>query len=471
MSYSGEFLLQLAQRCMKHRKQMKQIHSLVITNGYLLHHPNAPSTSSTNQKWMATLLYNALIRSYHIHNHNKVLLLFTHMLANNVPPNPHTFPPLLKSSPPLLVTPLHSQALKRGILSDPFVLTTLLVVYARNNHLVCAHRVFEEIPFFCIVVYNAMINAFSINGNMESAVSLFASMPCRDVVSWTTVVNGFAVNGNFGSAIQFFCLMMAHKDVMDCLVKPNEATYVGVLSSCANLKGKTALDCGKQVHGYIVVNGVDLGVFVGTSLIDLYGKMGCLNYAVSVFRVMVVREVCTWNAMISSLASNGREKEALELFQKMKLGGLQPNSITFVVVLTACARGRFVSEGLELFRSMSRDFQVVPIMEHYGCVIDLLGRAGHIQEAADIIRNMPFQPDASVLGAFLGACRIHGAIELGEEIGKKMLKLQTQHCGQYLLLSSMNAEKERWDHAADLRKEILEAGFQKIPAYSMIHLT
>lgn len=285
------------------------------------------------------------------------------------------------------------------------------------------------------------------------------------------MVNGFSLNGNFGAAVRFFGLMMTHEDVMDRLVKPNEATYVSVLSSCANLEGKKAgLDCGKQVHGYRVVSGwVKLGGFVGTSLISLYGKMGCLNYAVNVFRATVSRYTCTWNAMISSLASNGREKEALDLFEEMRLRGLRPNSITFVAVLTACARGKLVREGLELFRSMSRDFQVVPVMEHYGCVVDLLGRAGLIQEAADIIRNMPLQPDASVLGAFLGACRIHGAIELGEEIGKEMLKLQTQHCGQYLLLSSMNAERERWEHAADLRKEIVEAGIQKIPAYSMVH--
>ncbi|MED6111794.1 hypothetical protein PIB30_055623 [Stylosanthes scabra] len=264
--------------------------------------------------------------------------------------------------------------------------------------------------------------------------------------------------------------MMHHRDVLYCLVKPNEATFVSVISSCANLGGKSALDCGKQVHGYLVVNG-SLGVFVETSLIDLYGKMGCLSYSVNVFRVMASKEVCTWNAMISALASNGRDKEALDLFDKMKAEGLKPNSITLVAVLTACARGKFVREGLELFRSMSNDFKVEPVMEHYGCVVDLLGRAGHLQEAADIIRNMPFEPDASVLGAFLGACRIHGAIELGEEIGRKLLKLQTQHCGQYVLLSSINAEKERWNHAFDLRKEIKEAGIQKTPAYSMVDLT
>ncbi|KOM50209.1 hypothetical protein LR48_Vigan08g103600 [Vigna angularis] len=468
MSYSGGFLLQLTQRCKKLPNQMKQIHSFIITNGHLLHHSNAPS-SSLSDRWMPTLLYNALISAYLIHK--RKVFLFTHMLANQAPPNSHTFPPLLKSSPLPLGTTLHSQTVKRGLLSDPFILTALLSLYARNHLLPHAHRVFEEFPRFCIVACNAMLNAFSINGHMEAAVEFFERMPQRDVFSWTTVVNGFALNGNFGASIRFFGKMMSHEDVVLRLVKPNEATCASVLSSCANLDGKVALDCGKQIHGYVVVNEAKLGVNVETSLINLYGKMGCLSNAEKVFRVMVVRKVCTWNAMISSLACNGREKEALDMFEKMKLHGLKPSSITLVAVLTACARGNFVREGLELFRSMWQDFGIEPIMKHYGCVVDLLGRAGHVEEAAEIIRNMPFKPDVSVLGAFLGACRIHGAIELGEEIGKKMLKLQRQQGGQYVLLSSMNAEKERWDHAADLRREIMEAGIQKIPAYSMVHLT
>ncbi|KAK4286131.1 hypothetical protein QN277_002732 [Acacia crassicarpa] len=174
--------------------------------------------------------------------------------------------------------------------------------------------------------------------------------------------------------------------------------------------------------------------------------------------------------MISSLASNGREKEALNMFEHMKAKGLRPNSITFVAVLTACSRGRLVKEGLDFFRSMSNHYEVVPLMEHYGCVVDLLGRAGHLEEAADIINSMPFQSDTSVLLALLSACRIHGAIDLGEEIGKKLLELQTQHSSQYVLLSSINADKERWDHAADMRKEMVRIGIQKIPAFSVVHL-
>ncbi|KAI9093233.1 hypothetical protein K1719_027247 [Acacia pycnantha] len=469
MTHSPEFLLTLLQRFIKLPRLVSQIHSLVITGGHLLRYSNAPS----HLKWTSTRLYNALIRAHHISGFShKALLLFTHMLAGQVPPNDHTFPPLIKaaSHSPSLGRALHTQAIKRGVLCDPFLQTTFVALYASNDNLAYACKVFDEIPHTCIVACNAMLHAFCTNGNMESALSLFERMCKRDVVSWTTMINGFARNAKFSEAIQHFRKMMAHRDVLNRLVMPNEATYVSVLSSCANLDGKAALDCARQVHGYIVMNGINLGVFVGTSLVDVYGKMGFLNYAVNVFNRMDSREVCTWNAMISSLASNGREKEALNMFKHMKAEGLRPNSITFVAVLTACSRGRLVKEGLDLFRSMSNYYNVVPLMEHYGCVVDLLGRAGHLEEADDIINSMPFQPDTSVLLALLSACRIHGAIDLGEEIGRKLLELQTQHSSQYVLLSSINADKERWDHAADMRKEMVHIGIQKIPAFSVVHL-
>ncbi|XP_028761652.1 putative pentatricopeptide repeat-containing protein At1g10330 [Neltuma alba] len=469
MTRSPEFFLTLLQRFIKHTRLVAQIHSQVIINGHLLHYSNAPS----HLRWTSTLLYNALIRAHHISGiSHKALLLFTHMLAGQVPPNDHTFPPLIKaaSPSPSLGRALHTQVIKRGVLSDQFVQTTFIALYARSNNLAYACKVFDEIPHVCIVACNAMLHAFCTHGDMESAMSLFERMCKRDVVSWTTMINGFARSAKFGRAIQLFGKMMAHRDVLDRLVMPNEATYVSVLSSCANLDGKAALDCARQLHGYIVMNEIFLGVFVGTSLVDVYGKMGCLNYAVNVFNCMVSREVCTWNAMISSLASNGREEEALNMFEYMEAEGLRPNSITFVAVLTACSRGRLVKEGLDLFRSMSNYYDVVPSMEHYGCVVDLLGRAGHLEEAADIINNMPFQPDTSVLLALLSACRIHGAISLGEEMGRKLLESRTQHCGQYVLLSSINADKERWDHAADMRKEMMQIGIQKIPAFSMVHL-
>lgn len=327
---------------------------------------------------------------------------------------------------------------------------------------------FEEILWPCIVEYNAMLDAYAKNGEMGSAILLFKSMPKRDVVSWTSVINGFSRNGLFGEAIGMFRAMILHNDEMCLSVKPNEATYVSVLSSCANLKGGGGLYLGKQIHGYIIRNEVVFTVFMGTTLVDLYGKVGCFANAIEVFDQMVVKEVCTWNAMISALANNGRENQALDMFERMKEEGLRPNEVTFVAALTACARAKFVDFGLELFQSMLSEYGMVPIMEHYGCVVDLLGRAGLLREASQFINSMPLAPDASVFGALLGACKIHGAIELGNEVGRRLLELQPQHCGRYVVLSNIIAGVESWDLAADTRKAMVEAGIRKIPAYSLI---
>ncbi|KAA8524711.1 hypothetical protein F0562_011134 [Nyssa sinensis] len=471
MHHSPEFLLQLLQRFLKTPNHIKQIHSLLITNGHLLLNSN----TSPNFRWMNTLLYNTLIRAYlNLGQAPKTILLFTYMLTHQAPPNNHTFPSLIKaaSSSPSLASvsgiPLHTQVIKRGVSLDPFIQTSFVSFYAQLGNLSDARNLFDEISEPCIVSYNAMIDAFGKNGDMESALLLFEQMPLRDVVSWTSMINGYGGNGYFGEAIKFFEKMMAHEDVMGYVVKPNEATFVSVLSSCANSDGGGALYQGKQIHGFIIKNEIELTVFMGTALIALYGKMGCLVYAMEVFSRIAVKEVCTWNAMISSLALNGNERQALDMFEKMKVEGLHPNEVTFVAVLTACAHAKLVELGLELFQLMSSDFRIVPRMEHYGCVVDLLGRAGLLREATEFMRRMPFEPDASVLGALLGACKVHGAIELANEVGGRILELQPQHCGRYVLLSTIFAGAERWDHAAALRKAMVQAGIRKIPAYSLI---
>ncbi|KAE8714889.1 putative pentatricopeptide repeat-containing protein [Hibiscus syriacus] len=288
----------------------------------------------------------------------------------------------------------------------------------------------------CIVACNAMLDAFGRNGEMGSALFFFNCMIEKDVVSWTSVMNGFLRRKQFVKGFWAF------EKMMDFSVKPNEATYVNVLSCCANLEERSGFYLGRQIHGYIFRNEVVMTIFIGTSLIDFYGKKGHLEIAFGVFNQMLDREVCTWNAMISSLACNGREKEALNLFEKMKVAGVYPNEVTFVAVLTACARTKRVELGSELFRSMQSQYSIVPIMEHYECMVDLLGRAGLLTQATEFVNSMPFQPDALVLGALLGACKIHGAFELGNEVGRRLLELQPRHYGLYVALYTINADKE-----------------------------
>ncbi|XAR55358.1 hypothetical protein NMG60_11035409 [Bertholletia excelsa] len=465
-----EFLLQLLQRLIKQHNLIKQIHSYLITSGHLLYNPSP----APNFKWKTTLLFNALIRAYlNVEQPLKTILLFTEMLAHGALPNDYTFPPLIKtaSSLPALASQigksLHTQVIKRGVSRDPFVQTSLVNLYGQLGNLSTAHHLFEEMSEPCIVACNAMLDAFCKNGDIGSAIWLFDHMRLRDVFSWTSMINGYGRNGHFAEAIQLFRKMIAGQDVLSRNVKPNEATFVSLLFSCANSDGGRGLHLGKQVHGFILKNEIKSTIFMGTALIDLYGKMGYLGYATAIFTTMAVKKLCTWNAMISSLALNGREKQALDMFQQMKTW-LHPNEVTFVAVLSACARAQLVELGLELFQSMLHDFGIVPRMEHYGCVVDLLGRAGLLREAAEFINAMPFEPDASVLGALLGACRIHGATKLANEVATSLLELQPRHSGQYVLLSTIYAGAGRWDHAAALRKTMVEVGIPKTPAYSTI---
>ncbi|KAK3414706.1 hypothetical protein EUGRSUZ_H00033, partial [Eucalyptus grandis] len=423
-----------------------QVHALLITNGHLL---------VARNRWASTLLFNALIRGYsNFGQARRSLLLFTHMLAHRAPPNAITFTSLVKAaaSSASLGKALHAQMVRRGVSSDPFVRVSIIHFYARIGELPGACRVFEEIPKPCVVACNAMLDAFGKSGVMGSAVSLFSRMPERDVVSWTSVINGLGSNRRFEEALEFFRDMMVHEDIKSGVVKPNEATYVSLLSSCANLPGGGARYYGKQIHGYIVRNDTGLTAFVGTALIDFYGKTSSLRNAIKVFNQMVVKEICTWNALISSLACNGEENKALAMFEQMKMKGLCPNGVTFAAALTSCARGGFVDCGFKLFRSMVDDFGLVPVMEHYGCMVDLLGRAGLLTEAMDFVKSMPFEPDASVLGALLGSCKSHGAINLGNDVGRRLLEMQPRHCGRYVTLSSMHAELNEWTSAAELRK-------------------
>ncbi|CAN1232568.1 Putative pentatricopeptide repeat-containing protein At1g10330 [Linum perenne] len=459
---SSELLLQLLQQFIKHRIQFNQIHAQLICTSSLNRDPLS--------KWKPTQFYNTLMRGYLSFGHShQSFRLFKLMLSRQISPNAHSFPPLIKSAGLCSnfrgSVSIYGQGLRRGVLIDPFVQTSLIGMYSLFGDGVSARKVFDEMTSPGVFEYNAMVDAYAKNGDMGAAVSMFGTMARRDVVTWTSVINGFAKNGLFHEAIEFFRDMVVGDDVVCGFVRPNEATYVSVLSSCANLD-HGGLCIGKQVHGYMVRNELVSTVFMGTALVDLYGKLGSLNQAVLVFNRMVDKQVCSWNALISAFANNGREEEAMGMFEKMKDEGLRPNEVTFVALLTACARAKLVEVGFNVFQSMRNDFGVMPRMEHYGCLVDLLGRAGMLGEASDFVNRMPCEPDGSVLGALLSSCTIHGEMRLGNEVGKKLVDLQPQYSGRYVALSNINAWAGRWDLAAYTRKGMVDAGIQKIAAYS-----
>ncbi|KAK3140240.1 hypothetical protein QOZ80_5AG0398010 [Eleusine coracana subsp. coracana] len=444
-----------------------QVHALLLTSGALL--PASPCAAT------AAFPYNCLA-----HAHLRVpaaststpppapLRLFSAMLARGARPNGHTFPSLLKSaaaSCPAAATSLHAQCLRRGLVADRFVACSLVSAYARSGHPARdARKVFDEMggpPD--LASCNALLDALCLAGDLAAAESFFAQMAVRDVVSWTTLVSGLSRAGRHRCALEAF-----REFLLDHKGRPGEATLVTVLSACANIDGADGLSAGKAVHSYIVRHELNLTAFLGTALVDMYGKHGKLGCCNSAFEIVHKKESCTWNALLSALANHGKETEALAKFDMMTAQGFLPNQITFVALLTACGRAGLVEIGLYWFEVMVAEYKVTPLMVHYGCVVDLLGHAGRFVEAIQFIDRMPFTADASVWGALLGACKLYGNVELAEEIGLKLMVLGPQQSGRYVTIRNVYLEDGNWYAATRMGVAMQEAGIKKTVGQSRV---
>lgn len=207
---------------------------------------------------------------------------------------------------------------------------------------------------------------------------------------------------------------------------------------------------------------------LGTALVDMYAKCGCVDEALRVFENLPVKNVQTWTAIINGLAVHGDALGALEVFSRMLENGVQPNGVTFIGVLDACSHGGFVDEAKRLFEQMIHTYHLKPNMEHYGCMVDLLGRAGHLEDAKQIIDNMPMKPSPGVLGALFGACMIHKDFVMGENVGNAFVNLQPNHSGGYALLANLYSMCENWEAASQVRKLMKERQVEKTPGYSWI---
>eukprot|EP01018_Ginkgo_biloba_P019053 Gb_20266 [translate_table: standard] len=312
-----------------------------------------------------------------------------------------------------------------------------------------------------VCVGSALVDMYVKCGSIEDAQNVFDIMPEHDVVSWTAVISGYSQNGYGENALKYFCQMQ------QVGIKSNQYTFSSVLRASASL---VALQLGKQVHAQIHKTGLNFDVFAASALVDMYGKCGIIEDARRVFDKMSEQAMVSWNAMISGYAQHGHAMEALQLFEQMQLAGMQPDHITFIGVLSACSHAGLLNEGRHFFDSLSRDYGITPTREHYSCMVDLLGRAGCLDEARDFINNMPFEPDALVWGTLLGACRIHCNVKLGERVAEYLLELEPQAGATYVLLSNIYAAAGRWDDVAKVRSMMLERGVRKEPGHSQIEV-
>ncbi|KAF9613399.1 hypothetical protein IFM89_008229 [Coptis chinensis] len=313
-----------------------------------------------------------------------------------------------------------------------------------------------------IFIGNALINMYSKCGNLKRAVCVFCQMPDKDVFSWTTLVSGYVQGSKFKEALTLF------EEMQMSGVEPNEVTLVSLLSACAQTG---ALDQGKWIHNYIEEHSVRQDVCLGNALIDMYVKCGSIKSALQLFHRMHSKDTSSWNALMGGLAMHGHGREALILFSQMqRVGDTRPDCVTYTNVLCACTHSGMVREGYHLFNSMSSLYGITPTIEHYGCMVDLLGRAGHLEEAIDFIEKMPVEPNHIILGSLLSACCVHHKVELGKKIAQHIIKLAPDDEGVYVLISNLYAEAGRWDDVKRIRSLMGNRGMEKSPGCSLIEV-
>ncbi|KAK8614744.1 hypothetical protein V6N13_068539 [Hibiscus sabdariffa] len=443
-------------------------------------------------------VYNALIKGLvHCDNPFAALDYYKLMLGAGVWPTSFTFSSLVKACCSVsefgFGESVHGHVWKHGYASHVFVQTALIDFYAgvgkifeskrvfdemperdvfawtamisgflKAGDLGSSRRLFDETPERSTATWNAMVDGYARVGDVESAELLFNEMPVKDTISWTTMINCYSQNKQFGEALVLFEEMRRYK------VSPDEVTMASVISACAHLG---ALDTGKEIHNYLMQNSFDLDVYIGSALIDMYAKCGSLDRSLLVFFKLREKNLFCWNSVIEGLAVHGCAVEALAMFDRMERQRVKPNGVTFVSVLSACTHAGLVEVGRKRFLSMTRDYSIPPGVEHFGCMVDLLSKAGLLEDALFLIQSMKSEPNSVIWGALLGGCKLHKNLEIAQVAVDELMVLEPYNSGYYTLLVNMYAEVNRWGQVAKIRQRMRELGVEKrCPGSSWIEM-
>ncbi|XP_057484582.1 pentatricopeptide repeat-containing protein At1g06143 [Actinidia eriantha] len=345
---------------------------------------------------------------------------------------------------------------------DAFAWTTMVTAHARVGDLGSARKVFDEMPERNTAAWNTMIDGYASVGDVESAAQLFSEMPKRDLISWTIMITCYAQNKQYVEALAVFSEMKSQG------ISPDEVTLASVISACAHIG---ALDLGKEIHLYLMQNGFDLDVYLGSALIDMYAKCGSLDRSLVVFFKLRDKNLFCWNSMIEGLAVHGFAQAAFAMFSRMEREKIKPNGVTFISVLNACTHAGLVEEGHRRFLSMSSDYSISPEIQHYGCMVDLFCKAGLVEDALGLIQSMQIKPNSIVWGALLGGCKLHRNLSVAQIAVDKLMVLEPNNSGHYTLLVNMYAEENQWSEVSKIRSTMKLLGVEKTcPGSSWIEI-
>ncbi|CAL5388089.1 unnamed protein product [Camellia sinensis] len=353
---------------------------------------------------------------------------------------------------------------REGLRANPIVLSHAL------SSCGCPKTVFFGIQVHCLAIKtgfftnvyigSSLISFYCKCGELGSGYQVFDEMPMRNVVSWTTMITGFAQEWKID-----MCLELYHR-MRNSTAKPNEFTLTSLLSACT---GNGCLGHGRIAHCQAMQMGFDSYLHVSNALISFYCKCGDVQEASYIFQNMPAKDLVSWNSMIAGYAYHGLALQAIDLFEEMKKERVRPDGITFLGVLSSCRHGGLVEQGRFYLNSMV-EFGFEPEVEHYSCIVDLLGRAGEIEESQEFIKKMHVDPNAIIWGSLLSSCRLHGNVWIGIEAAENRLVLEPKCASTHLQLVNLYASVGFWDQVARVRRLMRDKGLKTDPGYSWIEI-
>uniref|UniRef100_A0A0E0CKT2 Uncharacterized protein n=1 Tax=Oryza meridionalis TaxID=40149 RepID=A0A0E0CKT2_9ORYZ len=467
---------------------------------------SVPAASGNVYLWTATISayarHASSSSSHALEVAGEAVALFALMLRSGPRPNPFTVTSVIKCCSKVRAVheglQVHAFLAKAGLgCSSVHVGAALLDLYGNIGLVGDARRVFDEMPVKNVVVGNTMVACNVRAGDMGAAREVFDGMAERDPISWNTLMSGYLHLGDTATVRELFDEMTVRNvnswntmiaacseegSLADTVkvfnrmratgFEPDAATMAVLMSACAQLGSLTIAG---QVHGLLQKSCVEMNCHVQNSLIDMYAKCGCISQAQFLFTETYPKDTVSYNVMIIAFAQHGHARDALDLFNAMVDSGLQPDAVTFLGVLSACAHAGLVEYGKNYFELMKTTYAVQQSPDHYACVVDLYGRAGLIEEAHCFVKTMPVKPHAGVWGALLNACRKHCHVDVGEIAAKELIRIEPKNPGNYVLLRNTLARGQQWDAVEDvqlsMRRKVIDktAGCSWVEVDSVVH--